>query len=176
MSRPRQRVSENAAPQSAAVGAPAGSSATTGRIQRVDTKVVQRICSDQVIVDLPSALKELLENALDAGATKLEVRLKEHGVELLEVGDNGKGIALADLETVAQRHTTSKLAEFDDLQSLSSFGFRGEALNSLAALSSLSITTRTKEDVTASTLHFDSNGAIKTSCKQFQNKMNVNST
>ena len=90
----------------------------------MSTSTMQRICSDQVIVDLPSALKELIENALDAGATRLDVRLKEHGVELLEVADNGRGISSADLDGVALRHTTSKLKEFDDLQRLSSFGFR----------------------------------------------------
>lgn len=159
----RQRIgsaAENDAPQATAAAAAGGASSAAGRIQRVDGKVVQRICSDQVIVDLPSALKELLENALDAGTTKLDVRMKEHGVELLEVADNGKGIAAADLDGVALRHTTSKLSEFDDLQSLTSFGFRGEALNSLAALSSLCITTRTKEDVAASALSFHSDGSI----------------
>ena len=139
-------------------GAPAGSG--PNRIERVDGKVAQRICSDQVIVDLPSALKELLENALDAGATRLDVRLREHGVELLEVADNGKGIASIDLDGVALRHTTSKLSEFDDLQQLSSFGFRGEALNSLAALSSLAITTRTQADVTATALTFHTDGSV----------------
>ena len=98
------------------------------RINRVAARDVQRICSDQVIVDLQSALKELLENALDAGATKIEVRLKEHGTDLLEVADNGSGIAPENLDGVALRHHTSKLSEFDDLQKLRSFGFRGEAL------------------------------------------------
>ena len=127
----------------------------------MSTGTMQRICSDQVIVDLQSALKELIENALDAGATKLDVRLKEHGVELLEVADNGRGIAGADLEGVALRHTTSKLKGFDDLQRLSSFGFRGEALNSLAALSTLSITSRTAGDRAAQSLSFHADGTVK---------------
>ena len=84
---------KNPAPTAAA--ASAATAAASRRITKVDTAVVQRICSDQVIVDLPSALKELLENALDAGATRIDVRLKEHGVELLEVSDNGSGIAPA---------------------------------------------------------------------------------
>ena len=64
-----------------------------GFVRRMDTVAVQRICSDQVIVDLQSALKELIENALDAGATKIDVRLKENGVELLEVGDGAANAA-----------------------------------------------------------------------------------
>ena len=111
-------------------------------------------------MDLPSALKELLENALDSGATRLDIRLKAHGVELLEVADNGRGIPSADLAGVALRHHTSKLREFDDLQQLASFGFRGEALNSLAALATLSISTRTDSDVTGTTLTFAKDGAV----------------
>ena len=132
------------------------------RIKSMSTGTVQRICSDQVIVDLPSALKELLENALDAGATRLDIRLKDNGVALLEVSDNGRGIPASDLEGIALRHHTSKLREFDDLERLSSFGFRGEALNSLAALSALSLTTRTAADVAGTSLTFARDGAIAT--------------
>ena len=121
---------------------------------------MQRICSDQVIVDLQSALKELLENALDAGATKIEVRLKEHGTDLLEVADNGSGIAPENLDGVALRHHTSKLSEFDDLQKLRSFGFRGEALNSLAALATLTLSTRTAASPVGTALTFGSDGAV----------------
>ena len=130
------------------------------RINRVAARDVQRICSDQVIVDLQSALKELLENALDAGATKIEVRLKEHGTDLLEVADNGSGIAPENLDGVALRHHTSKLSEFDDLQKLRSFGFRGEALNSLAALATLTLSTRTAASPVGTALTFGSDGAV----------------
>ena len=132
----------------------------SGGIRSMGTDVVQRICSDQVIVDLQSALKELLENALDAGTRRLDVRLKEYGVELLEVADNGSGIDAANLEGVALRHHTSKLKEFDDLQKLRSFGFRGEALNSLAALSTLGVSTRTAKDKAGTQLTFGKDGAI----------------
>tara|TARA_B100000795_G_C22499109_1_gene323267 strand:- start:33 stop:545 length:513 start_codon:yes stop_codon:yes gene_type:complete len=131
-----------------------------GRVQRISAQAVQRICSDQVIIDLQSALKELIENALDAGASKIDVRLKEHGVELLEVADNGKGIPVASRAGVALRHHTSKLEEFDDLQRLRSFGFRGEALNSLATLATLSISTRTKDDATGALLTFAADGGV----------------
>ena len=131
-------------------------------IKPISNAIVHRMCSDQVIIDLPSALKELLENALDAGANRIDVRLKEHGVELLEVADNGKGIPSCDLVGIALRHHTSKLREFDDLQRLSSFGFRGEALNSLAALSTLGLSTRTAGDVTGTALVFRKDGTIET--------------
>jgi len=131
-----------------------------GRVQRISAQTVQRICSDQVIIDLQSALKELIENALDAGASKIDVRLKEHGVELLEVADNGKGIPVESRNGVALRHHTSKLEEFDDLQRLRSFGFRGEALNSLATLATLSISTRTKDDATGALLTFGADGSV----------------
>ena len=103
-----------------------------GAIRSMSGATALRICSDQVVVDLRSALKELVENALDAGATKIEVKLREHGAESLEVSDNGGGIAKDNLAGVAQRHHTSKLSSFDDLGKLRSFGFRGEALSSLA--------------------------------------------
>ena len=109
------------------------------RIRRLSPALVNQIAAGEVVERPASVVKELVENALDAGATRLDVRLKEHGVELLEVADNGQGISPAGLETVALRHTTSKLREFDDLQRLRSFGFRGEALNSLAALSTLGL-------------------------------------
>ena len=131
-----------------------------GRVQRISAQTVQRICSDQVIIDLQSALKELIENALDSGASKIDVRLKEHGVELLEVADNGKGIPVESRDGVALRHHTSKLEEFDDLQRLRSFGFRGEALNSLATLATLSISTRTKDDATGALLTFGADGSV----------------
>jgi DNA mismatch repair protein PMS2 len=143
-------------PAEPSTAAPAGGR----RIATMGTGVVQRICSDQVIVDLPSALKELLENALDAGATRIDVRLKEHGVALLEVLDNGRGVPAPDLSGIALRHHTSKLREFDDLQRLQSFGFRGEALNSLAALASLSVSTRTDDDPTGTRLTFGKDGAV----------------
>ena len=103
-------------------------------IQAIDKAVVHRICSGQVILDLATAVKELLENSLDAGATSIEVRLKDHGAELIEVADNGRGVAPADHEALTLKYHTSKLATFEDLHDLASFGFRGEALSSLCAV------------------------------------------
>lgn len=131
-----------------------------GSIRSMGGATALRICSDQVVVDLRSALKELVENALDAGATRIEVKLKEHGAECLEVSDNGAGIAQTNLAGVAQRHHTSKLRDFDDLGKLRSFGFRGEALSSLAALSTLSVSTRTKDEQVGACLTFGRDGSV----------------
>lgn len=103
-------------------------------IQRIDGSDVHSICSGQVIFDLCTAVKELVENSLDAGATQIEVRFFNQGAEVFEVSDNGKGIAEEDFEVVARKAFTSKLDTFDHLAEVSaySFGFRGEALSALA--------------------------------------------
>jgi DNA mismatch repair protein PMS2 len=96
-----------------------------------------------VILDLAGAVKELVENALDAGASIVEVRLRESGAELIEVADNGSGVSPAHYEALTAKYHTSKLSSFADLTSLSTFGFRGEALSSLCSLCELSVITRT---------------------------------
>ena len=130
-------------------------------IKAIDKTSVHKICSGQVILDPSSALKELVENALDAGGTKVEVRLKECGLDMLEVIDNGSGIKPEDYASLAGKHTTSKLADFGDLMSLNTFGFRGEALSSLCAISAtVVIQTRTAEQAVGTKLIYDSNGTL----------------
>ena len=130
-------------------------------IKAIDQTSVHKICSGQVILDPSSALKELVENALDAGGSKIEVRLKECGLDMLEVIDNGSGIKPEDYEALAGKHTTSKLAAFDDLTGLATFGFRGEALSSLCAISaSVVIQTRTAEQLVGTKLTYDRTGAL----------------
>jgi DNA mismatch repair protein PMS2 len=132
---------------------------TTG-IKPIDKAVVHRICSGQVILDLATAVKELMENSIDAGATSIEVRLKEHGSELIEVADNGQGVKPADYEALMLKYHTSKLSSFDELENLSSFGFRGEALSSLCAVADVSVVTRTAGEETGSKLTYDHTGKI----------------
>jgi DNA mismatch repair protein PMS2 len=88
---------------------------------------------------LSSAVKELVENSLDAGATDIKISLKDFGEEWFQVIDNGCGISLNNCKILALKHHTSKLSEFHDLQSLTTFGFRGEASSSLCALGNLTL-------------------------------------
>ncbi|XP_052172567.1 DNA mismatch repair protein PMS1 isoform X5 [Diospyros lotus] len=129
-------------------------------IRPINKGVVHRICAGQVILDLSSAVKELVENSLDAGATSIEISLKEYGEELFQVIDNGCGISPNNFEVLALKHHTSKLADFPDLQSLTTFGFRGEALSSLCALGNLTVETRTKNESVATHLTFDHSGLL----------------
>ncbi|KAF8621431.1 hypothetical protein AX15_007791 [Amanita polypyramis BW_CC] len=103
-------------------------------IKPIDGLTVHKIASGQVVIDLQTAVKELVENSLDAGATSVEVRFKQYGLTSVEVVDNGCGIAEKDWESVGLKHYTSKLSTFEDLSTVRSFGFRGEALSSLCAL------------------------------------------
>lgn len=105
---------------------------------------VARIQSAQVIVSLSNAMKELVENAIDASSTKITIRFTNHGLDTLEVIDNGAGINEHDFETLAAKSATSKLSQFQDLDKLLTLGFRGEALSSLCDLSDLSVVTCTK--------------------------------
>ncbi|MBU6153894.1 MAG: DNA mismatch repair endonuclease MutL, partial [Bdellovibrionales bacterium] len=114
------------------------------RIRILPSLLAERIAAGEVIERPASAVKELCENALDAGATSLEVHLKRGGTDLIEVIDNGSGMLPEDLEVCIGRHATSKIREFEDLSRLSTLGFRGEALPSIASVSDLSIASRLK--------------------------------
>ncbi|KIW96256.1 uncharacterized protein Z519_03324 [Cladophialophora bantiana CBS 173.52] len=131
-------------------------------IRAIEAKSVHQIQSGQVIVDLCSVAKELVENSLDAGATAVDIRFKNHGLDSIEVQDNGSGIAPANYDNIALKHYTSKLTSFDDLSSLQTFGFRGEALSSLCALSKFSIVTAQADEAPkGKRLDFDSLGKLK---------------
>ncbi|XP_026677610.1 mismatch repair endonuclease PMS2-like isoform X2 [Diaphorina citri] len=134
----------------------------SNKIQAINKESVHRICSGQVVLNLATAVKELVENSLDAGATSVEVKLKDYGSELVEVTDNGGGVHEDNYEGLTLKHHTSKLREFTDLTSVETFGFRGEALSSLCALSSVVIVTRHKLSGVGHWLEFDHHGHIKT--------------
>ncbi|XP_047171306.1 DNA mismatch repair protein PMS1 isoform X2 [Vigna umbellata] len=129
-------------------------------IKPIGKGIVHRICAGQVILDLSSAVKELVENSLDAGATSVEISLKDFGEKWFQVIDNGCGISPDNFKFLALKHHTSKLAEFHDLQSLTTFGFRGEALSSLCALGELTVETRTASEPVATHLTFNNSGVL----------------
>ncbi|XP_044419817.1 DNA mismatch repair protein PMS1 isoform X4 [Triticum aestivum] len=129
-------------------------------IKPIGKSVVHRICSGQVIFDLSSAVKELVENSLDAGATTVEVGLKAYGEEWFKVADNGSGISPGNFQALALKHHTSKISDFSDLNSVVTFGFRGEALSSLCALGKLTVETRTKDELVGTHLEFEHSGVV----------------
>ncbi|KAI6205200.1 hypothetical protein M3Y94_00765700 [Aphelenchoides besseyi] len=131
-----------------------------GNVKQMQMELARQISTGQVVVTLRGACRELIDNALDAGATSIEIRASEHGGKQLEVHDNGTGIQSSNFKALCKPHSTSKLGTMSDFDELLTFGFRGEALNALAALSKLTITTRHKSEPIATKLVFSPSGDI----------------
>ena len=116
-----------------------------GNIVLLDELTINKIAAGEVIERPASVIKEMVENSIDAGATNITVEIKNGGISYIKVTDNGKGIAQDDLEIAFERHATSKIRSADDLDTVTSMGFRGEALASIAAIANVEMVSKTKE-------------------------------
>jgi DNA mismatch repair protein MutL len=129
-------------------------------IQLLPDNIANQIAAGEVIQRPASAVKELLENAVDAGATEVRLMVNDAGKSLVQVIDNGKGMSELDARMCFERHATSKIREIDDLFHIKTMGFRGEALASIAAVSQVELKTKRRDDSTGTYLEID-NSAVR---------------
>ena len=119
-----------------------------GSIAILDENTINKIAAGEVVDRPASIVKELVENSIDAGATHISVEIKNGGISYIKITDNGKGIASDDVEIAFERHATSKIRKEEDILNITSLGFRGEALASVAAISKVTLETKTKDEPT----------------------------
>ena len=125
------------------------------KIIQLSPHIANLIAAGEVVERPASVVKELLENAVDAGATKVTVEIKDGGMTYLRLTDNGCGMAADDARTAFLRHATSKLRTAEDLAAINTFGFRGEALAAIASVSRIDLMTKTAEDLSGTSLHLE---------------------
>ena len=118
-----------------------------GKIVLLDDLTINQIAAGEVIERPASVIKEMVENSIDAGATSINIEVKNGGIKQIRIIDNGSGIAKDDLQFAFERHATSKIRTAEDLESVRTMGFRGEALASIAAISHIELVTKTEEEL-----------------------------
>lgn len=118
-----------------------------GNITLLDQATIDKIAAGEVVERPSSVVKELVENAIDAGSTAVTVEIKDGGITFIRISDNGCGIDPSDIKTAFLRHSTSKIRSVEDLLTISSLGFRGEALSSISAVSMVELLTKTKDSI-----------------------------
>ena len=134
-----------------------------GKLKVLPANIANMIAAGEVVGRPASVVKELMENAIDAGATQVDVVVKDAGRTSIQVIDNGSGMSAADAVLCFERHATSKISEAEDLQRITSYGFRGEALASIAAVAEVTLKTRRAQDETGTQVSISDPASVKTS-------------
>jgi DNA mismatch repair protein MutL len=130
------------------------------KIRILPDNIANKIAAGEVVQRPESVVKELMENSIDAGAQNIDLIIKRAGKSLIQVVDDGSGMTEDDVVLCLQRHATSKIYSYDDLENINSYGFRGEALSSIAAVSQLEIRTETRDEDLGTVVRVDDDSTI----------------